>query len=219
MVDRWERGDLIVRREVLGLAPTPPPAPRPVWHGRAWAALPVFVVEDTDEHLVTYLPERAEMGFADGAWPTPDGRHPWHRKTFWEGHGCLMVQRPGDPHAVWHFWQGPAREFACWYVNLQSDFVRTEIGYDTQDLELDLVVSPDGSYVVKDLELLDDRIAEGRFTPDLATWVREVGGSLTAELAAGRRWWDPSWADWTPPADWKDARLPAAWSSTRCPSI
>lgn len=55
-----------------------------------------------------------------------------------------MVQRPGDPHAVWHFWTGPDREFTCWYINLQADFVRAAIGYDTQDFELDLVVFPDG---------------------------------------------------------------------------
>lgn len=46
--------------------------------------LPVFVVEDTDEHLVTYIPEGAEMGFVEAGWPTPDGKHPWHHKTHWE---------------------------------------------------------------------------------------------------------------------------------------
>ena len=211
---RWREGELIVRREVLGLGPEVRPAPRPAWHGRPWQAVPVFVVEDTPDQLVTYLPERAEIGFAEGDWPTPDGMHPWHGKTHWEGHGCLMVQRPGDPHAVWHFWTGPDRDFAGWYINLQADFVRTAIGYDTQDLELDLVVSPDGSYVVKDLEVLDDRVAEGRFTSDLVTWIRELGAQLRGDLDARRHWWDPAWARWTPPAHWRDARLPPGWTSS-----
>jgi hypothetical protein len=179
----------------------------------------VYVVEDNGDEVVTYLPEGAEIGFVDGAWPTPDGRHPWFGKTHWEGHGCLMVQRQGDPFAVWHFWTGLSRDFACWYINLQADFVRTDIGYDTQDFELDLVVSPDGSYVVKDLEVLEDWVAEGRFTPELVAWIRELGGQLTDDLDAGRHWWDRSWSDWSPPADWSGARLPADWHLPPCPSI
>lgn len=35
-----------------------------------------------------------------------------------------------------------------------------------------------------------------------------VGTELTAELDAGRHWWDHRWAHWEPPASWKDARLP-----------
>jgi predicted RNA-binding protein associated with RNAse of E/G family len=95
-----------------------------------------------------------------------------------------MVQRPGDHHAVWHFWTGPDREFACWYVNLQTAFVRTSVGYDTQDLELDIVVTPDGTWTLKDLDVLDDRVAEGRFSPELARWIVSLGEQLAAELDA-----------------------------------
>ena len=212
MAEHWEPGQLIVRREVLGLGPGFHPTPRPDWYGRPWEAVPVYVVEDTAEQLVTYLPDGAEVGFVDGDWPTPDGKHPWHGKAQWEGHGCLMVQRRGEAHAVWHLWTGPHREFACWYINLQAEFVRTGIGYDTQDFELDLVVHPDGTYVVKDLEVLDDRVAEGRFTAELVAWIRELGTELSRELDAGRHWWDPKWSRWTPPAGLENARLPATWA-------
>lgn len=213
MTQRWQPGDVIVRREVLGLGPMSEGTAGRWWHGRPWEALPVHVVDDSEEQLVTYIGEGAEMGFVDGDGPTPDGKHPWHRKASWQGHGCLMVQRPGDPFAVWHFWRGPERTFACWYINLQAAFVRTEIGYDTQDFELDVVVSPDGSFVVKDLEVLDDRVAEGRFTGELVEWVRELGDHLTGELEARRHWWDPSWAHWVPPSDWRAAKLVSDWSS------
>lgn len=122
---------------------------------------------------------------------------------------------------VWHFWTGSERTFACWYINLQASFVRTEIGYDTQDFELDVVVSPDGSFVVKDLEVLDDRVAEGRFSSELVGWVRELGEHVVGELQARRHWWDPSWANWVPPSDWCDARLASGWSTepTRLPLL
>ena len=97
----------------------------------------------------------------------------------------LMLQRPGEAHAVWHFWDGPDRDFRCWYLNLQSPFRRTSIGYDTQDLELDIVVAPDGSFVLKDLELMDQRVADGRFTPELVAEVIVDGDRIMADLAAG----------------------------------
>jgi hypothetical protein len=214
VADRWERGNLIVRREVLGLAPISSNAPAPEWRGRAWQALPVHVVEDSDDALVTYIAPGAEIGFADGRWPTRDGKHPWSGRRHWEGHGVLMVQKPGEHHAVWHFWTGPERAFACWYINLQTAFVRTAAGYDTQDLELDIVMLPDGSWSFKDLELLDDRIAEGRFSSELVEWVVALGEELGADLDAGTRWWDPSWADWTPDPEWERPSLPPGWHAT-----
>lgn len=213
MVERWSPGDVVVRREVLGLAPVAWPAPQPEWLAQPWFAVPVRVVEDTDDALVTYIAPGAEFGFFDRTWPTPDGRHPWAGRRSWEGHGVLMVQPPGEHHAIWHFWEGPERAFRCWYLNLQTAFERTEIGYDTQDLELDIVVPADGSWVFKDRELLADRVAEGRFTGELVEWILEVGDDLVARLQRGSHWWDDSWAEWTPHADWEHTALPSGWDT------
>ena len=209
---RWTFGDLIVRREVLGLGPRGAAVqPGADWFGKPWLAVPVFVVEDSDEALVTYIAPGAEFGFPPGVWPTPDGRHPWGGRRGWSGHGALMVQKPGEHYAVWHFWTGPERTFAYWYINLQTAFVRTAVGYDTQDLELDIVVQPDGTWTLKDLELLDQRVAEGRFSAQLAHWVVSLGEQLTAELDAGRHWWEHRWADWSPNETWDSPSLPAGW--------
>jgi hypothetical protein len=196
---------------VLGLSPVPESGAQADWCRKPWFGCPVHVVEDSDDQLVTFIAPGAEFGFAHGHWPTPDGRHPWHGRRSWTGHGSLMVQRPGEPHAVWHFWDGPDRAFAFWYINLQAAFERTPIGYDTQDFELDLVVLPDGTWSFKDLDLLDDRIAEGRFSPALVDWVVGVGESLAADLDARRPWWDPAWVDWTPDPTWTNPALRPGW--------
>jgi hypothetical protein len=181
----WRPGQTIVRREVRN-------------EGWAWLEVPVLVVSDDPDLLVTYLPEGAPFTFPPG--PDP---HPWAGRGAWQGHGVLMLQRPDEAHAVWVFWEGPERDLACWYLNLQEPFRRTDRGYDTQDLELDLVVHPDGRWERKDEDLLDERLREGRFTAEQLVEIKAEGTRIEFELAAGRRWWDPYWALWEPDPGWQ----------------
>jgi hypothetical protein len=199
----WRHGDAVVRREV--------------WHDRAWLGTTVFVVEHSDDLLVTYLAEGSPFGFPDGDWPTRSGRHPWHGRSSWTGHGTLMLQRPGDAHAVWHFWMGTDRTFAGWYLNLQEPFRITSIGYDTLDLELDLWVPPDGDWQFKDWDVLDQRVEESRWTREEVRDIRAHGEDLGRRLDSGERWWDTRWAAWTPEGSWTPRALPRGWDEVPSP--
>ncbi len=183
---------MIVRREVLN-------------DGRPWLKVPVVVVRDEVELLATYIPEGASFSFPKGDWPTPDGLHPWHGRSGWQGHGVLMLQRPGEAHAIWVFWVGPARFFAGWYINFQEPFRRTERGYDTQDLELDIWLPVGGPWEWKDDEVLEERVRQGRYTEEQIAATRAEGRRVAAELDAGRRWWDDAWAEWRPNPPWPRA--------------
>jgi hypothetical protein len=182
----WSHGQLITRREVLN-------------DGRSWMQVPVRVVLDDDELLATYIARGAPFTFPPGDWPTGNGLHPWHGKAAWEGHGLLMLQRPGESYAIWIFWFDAEREFRGWYINFQEPFRRTPTGYDTQDLELDIWLPREGGWVLKDDDLLDVRVREGRFTQDQARAIRREAARITSDLDAGRRWWDDVWAEWSPP--------------------
>lgn len=186
---------------------------RETWRGRPWLGTVVFVVEDGPELLVTYMPEGATFGFPDGAWPGTTGRHPWHGRGAWEGHGVLMLQRPGESYAVWHFWNGPERTFAGWYLNLQEPFRRTPVGYDTQDLELDVWAPAGGGWSFKDEELLEVRVREGRFTQSEVEAIRSLGDEIGAMLARDERWWDERWAGWRPDPGWRGTALPNGWEA------
>jgi hypothetical protein len=190
----WAEGQVVIRREVLN-------------DGRAWLEVPVIVVRDTDEVLASFIAQGAPFRFPPGPWPAPHGRHPWHGKEQWHGHGVLMLQRPGEAHAIWLFWRGARRTFAGWYVNIQEPFRRTPLGYDTQgydtqDLELDIWIPVDRPWEWKDEELLERRVEEGRFTAEQVVEIRAEGARIAGELAAGRRWWDESWAGWQPDPAW-----------------
>ena len=74
---------------------------REIFRGVPWCVMPVVVVEDTPERLVTYLPSRHRSRSRRA--PTggrTDG------KGRWRGNGVLMLRRPRMRVSIWHFWDG-----------------------------------------------------------------------------------------------------------------
>jgi hypothetical protein len=185
----WRRGDVVVRRELL--------------RGEPWCAFPTYVVADTDDLLATYVPTGAEIALADA--------HPWQQRGVrrWQGHGKLLLHRPGDAYSVDVFWDGPDRVCRGWYVNLQDPYVRHDGGFDTLDHELDLLVGLGGTtVVVKDEEAWRERVRTGFYTAEQAALTRATADAVTAMVAAGETWWDPAWAGWQPPVEWGPTDLP-----------
>lgn len=193
----WLPGEVVVRREVL--------------HGHPWVAFPTYVVRDEPDLLAVYLAAGSELAFAE--WPFEQWRHPWqtagHQR--WSGHGKLMLHRPGDAYSVDLFWTGPDRVFSGWYLNLQDPIRRYDGGFETLDHELDYWLPADGPWTVKDDELFEHRVLEGRYTASQAESIRATGQQVSAMLRAGTWWWDPSWAAWEPPVEWSGADVPPGW--------
>lgn len=198
VIPQWVPGERVVRREIL--------------HGHPWIGFTTYVVEDVADLLAVYLPPGAQLAFPD--WPFDRWEHPWrtagHRK--WQGHGKLMLHRPGDAYSVDLFWRGDSREFAGWYINLQDPFRRDADGFDTLDHELDYLVAPDGAWSEKDGELFEQRVREGRYDADLAEAIRRTGAQVRATLRHGTHWWQDSWRHWQPPEQWDATTLPQGWS-------
>jgi Protein of unknown function (DUF402) len=195
---RWRRGDIILWREV--------------WRGRPWLVMPVRVVDDSPDVLAVYLSEGSRLGFPTGSWPWP-GEHPWNRgdNTRWRGHGVLSLHRPHTRHAIWVFWFGNKREFRGWYINLAEPIRRTERGFETLDLELDVWLRPDGSWELKDDELLDGWVDRGRWTAGEVADIRAEGARVIENIQAGRQWWSENWSTWTPDPSWTGVELPHDW--------
>ena len=126
----------------------------------------------------------------------------------------LALRRPGEAYAVMHFWNGADRRFPGWYLNLEEPFRRTATGYDSQDLELDVLVPIDGPCKLKDSDLLDQRVHERRFTDEQAVAIRRVGNELVARVDGGTRWWDERWASFVPQPEWRSPSFPDGWEAT-----
>jgi hypothetical protein len=182
----WREGEIVEWRET--------------WRGRVVLAFGVRVVADRPDLLAVYIPSGAPLSFPD-PWPWGE-HHPWQPRGRFLGHGVLVLHRPGDAYAVWVVWRGPDRRFAEWYVNLQDPIERRDGALVTFDHELDLRIAADGSWALKDDELLSERVRQGRFTAAEAAAIRAEAQDVIAEHDRGERWWDDAWADWRPPDGW-----------------
>ncbi len=196
----WVPGDVIVERQV--------------WHGIVTAAVPAVVIEADDSCLISYIAPGAPFWFpADPVQSSPSGRHPWFGRAGWEGHGKLTITPAAGHYAVSHFWQGEDRLFACWYLNIQEPMRPTAIGFDSQDLELDIVVSPDRTWQVKDDDVLDQRVSEGRWTIGEVARIRDIGARIIRDVLELKDWWwDDRWADWRPDPSTTAPSFPKGWT-------
>jgi protein associated with RNAse G/E len=221
-VQRWEPGDTVVFHEV--------------WRSRVWAARPLTVVEDTEEHLLLWLPHGTlrKVPAPPGGWAgverDPDGlpteanhrgvvenlaRGRWeHMDHVWEV-STLWILRPGEWCATWVSWL-PSGEHLGWYVNLQEPYRRTAAGIAAVDLMLDLVVEPDRRWRWKDQHEFDECIDRGLFDPESANAVRRTAQQAIAAIEAGDDPFTERWTTWAPPA-WPVPVLPPTWAEVPAP--
>ena len=100
--------------------------------------------------------------------------------------------------------------FEDWYVNLQAPYVRSRLGFDTRDHQLDIVVAPEGTWRWKDEDHLALGTRLGVFTPEEAAEIRAEGEHVIAD------WPFPTgWEDWRPDPAWPIPQLPVGWNVVR----
>lgn len=188
-------------------------------NGRVLDCRPVTVVRDDPDQLAVWLAggtRRVKPVLPDGS----DVRTAPIGNRFrlglvpavqeWFGGGVLMLARPGEPWSVWLFW-GPDRRLNGWYVNLERPRERWSGGVDTEDLVLDVWVTPDRRWHYKDEDELAASREAGRFTD----------AEVDAIYATGRRavdvvkaWGPPfcdGWEDFRPDPAWPLPDLPDGW--------
>jgi len=110
---------------------------REVLHGAEWASWDERVVSD-DGILVSVQADGTPMAFPEH--PVP---HPWGHLDAWRGTTVLKMRREGDWYSVWRFFDADGA-FVGWYVNFETPVVRTDDGIEVNDLQLDIVIAPDG---------------------------------------------------------------------------
>ena len=193
-----------------------------VWGDRVWAARPMTVVRDDDELVALWFPEGTRWKAPTTPPTRPAGANRGERLAACALRGDWVVRdaewdvttislmREGDWHAIWVSWRPDGTHWG-WYVNLQKPFRRTELGFETMDLMLDLIVDPDGSWRWKDEDELATFVTCGIFDTRTADRVREEGARVAARVERNEPPFSEPWAEWRPNPAWKRPELPTGW--------
>ncbi|MFJ1581181.1 DUF402 domain-containing protein [Streptomyces sp. NPDC088182] len=205
----FEAGQTVVRRDVHR-------------SGRVWTELALRVVADTDQALVTACTPGAEArwpalyakartdedrsvrteafeAMASGRWELA--------ATVWQETDLLLWKPPAAWFSVNAFFvpDGEGRRLRNWYVNFEHPTRRRGAGFDTFDLTVDLVVTPDltrwewkdeDEYAhVRRLGIVSD--TEHRAVDDARAQVLAMLDDRTGVFAHAQRWaawkWEPAW--------------------------
>jgi uncharacterized protein len=145
-----------------------------------------------DFRLIDYLQQ-----FRTGEWTYVE--HTWrdfHR---------LRITQWKRAHSLSLLWDA-GWNFRSWYVDLQEPLRRTQLGFDTRDQALDVVVEPDGSWQWKDEDHLAELTRLGAFTSAEAAAIHAEG-----ERVIDERPWPTGWEDWRPDPTWPLPQLPEDW--------
>ena len=190
---RWSVGDFVVFRYL----------------GRIRAGMPAIVVEDRRERVLLYLPHGTRWFGAPepAAGRTERVRAMARGETVvtgrlvpWRNH-LLRVLLPGRPFSVWLLWS-PEWEFISYYVNLETPFARSAVGFDSSDHTLDVCVRADRTWYYKDQDELDARVEVGLVDAQAAAQVRRDGEQAVALIEG-----------WRPDPAWPLPELPPGWDA------
>jgi hypothetical protein len=182
---------------------------RYVRYGKVRRASPHIVVRDDADLVALYIPvgPLGRNAVWDGSPIRGQADRDWAlRDHVWDTYDVLRLIRFGQSHSLELFRDAESGALAGWYVNLQEPLRRSPVGFDTDDLVLDIWIDPDGTWKWKDEDELEAAVRLGRFTPAEAAAVREEG-----ERVIEMRPWPTGWEDWRPDPRWEPPRLPAGW--------
>lgn len=187
---------------------------RGVWKGKLWWACPMYVVQDTRELSAFYWPVGTPTR-SPVVRPTVEdelNNHIELEHRNWTDHDVLALHHPGSAYAIQLMWVGGTRKLNCWYVHLQEPLRRTQIGFDTMDQMLDIVISPDRtSWQYKDEDEFSDAEKIGVYSHAKARSIRAQAERVIEMLRVNASPFCDGWEEWIPPASWTIPMFPESW--------
>jgi hypothetical protein len=199
-------------------------AMRGIYNDRVSYVQSAVVVHDHDDEVALAILPGAECcapeGYINGK-HGPAGR--WDRwnaylkgnwslqRFIWHTNRLLILLQPEQYYASCYFWQAEKNQFLCYYINFQLPFRRTRIGFDSFDLELDLIVEPTYDWRWKDLDDYQRGIECGILRQEWIQGIEDAKQEVFARLEKRQYPYDGSWLNWLPDPNWSPSKLPESW--------
>jgi hypothetical protein len=200
---------------------------RGMYNGKPWYVQSVLVVKDSSDETALLLIPGAECvapwGYIhqkhgnNGVWDRwrECQNQPWTLETYrWHTNRLLILLEPAKFYSTILMWNDASSQFLCYYVNFQLPFTRSRCGFDTFDLELDIVIEPTFAWKWKDVGEYQQGILKGVLRKE---WVEAIENAKPEVLATIDRQGYPmnnSWLDWQPDPTWRAPNLPVGWDQS-----
>ena len=193
---------------------------RGIYRERVWHAQTTIVVSDSpQETVLTLLPGTeciAPEGYLNGKdsnkrrWNFKD--KDWEIENYlWHTNRLLLLLESEKYYSIMHFWDHASNEFLCYYINFQLPFKRNADSVDTLDLDLDIIIRPDLSFLWKDEDDYQKAIDHGVIFPE---WIQGIDGAkkeIFDKLERRQYPFDGNWLNWTPDPSWSPPKLSVNW--------
>ncbi|MFC1952717.1 DUF402 domain-containing protein [Chloroflexota bacterium] len=190
---------------------------REIWDNKVWAARPAIVVQDKSELMVFYTPSGTitkEHRTLAGEPVTISNRarSEWileNTNTF--EYNRLKLICPGTGYSMIIFWNAEDDSLRAWYINLEEPVGRNGPCYDSVDLVLDIIVSPDLSeWYWEDEDELEEAVGFGLISLEKVAEMRAEGQKVVELLQSGSSPFN-GWENWRPDPSWQIPVMPAGW--------
>jgi len=132
-------------------------------------------------------------------------------KYLWHTNRFLILLEPQKFYSTICIWEAASNKFVCYYINFQLPFRRTPLGFDTLDLDLDIVIEASYKWTWKDKGEYQDGIRSGGIRSE---WVREIEcaqDEVFARIEQRAYPLDDSWLNWEPDPALSKPYLPENW--------
>jgi protein associated with RNAse G/E len=192
---------------------------------RVWSARSVIVVkDDVDVTILALLPGaqcvypegyflRKKGDFSKGSrWQESNGMSWTFREFTWQWNRLLIFLRPKRFYDTNLAWDHATEQFKCYYINFQLPYERSGLGFDTLDLDLDIVISPSYDWHWKDESDYLEGIKAGGIKQAWVDGIEQAKPEVLNLIERRSYPLDGSWNDWRPDLNWNPAILPPTWN-------
>lgn len=185
------------------------------WKGSIYWALPVTVIQDDSSKVVLYWPAGTPCKRPAKRATIPELLNPPYpalSDSFWTDTDILMLCEIGKPYSINRMTSTKNGELLCWYVNIQAPIQRIDIGFETEDLLLDVVFEPDlSSWKLKDEDELIEAVNLGIFDQQEEEEIRLAAQESISNIMSDKSPINKKWMYWTPPTSWDIPVMPDYW--------
>lgn len=205
----WNEGDQVLLRGVYDNHPT--------------YVQSVYVVKDALKETALLVVPGAECMVPNGYIHHAHDSSKWDRwqetmsntiqleKFIWHTNRFLILLEAEKFYSTIYIWNAISDKFVCYYINFQLPYRRTRLGFDTLDLDLDIVIKASHEWQWKDVNEYQRGIGVGGIKSDWVKNIERAQSEVFTRIENRAYPLNAHWMNWRPDPSWSTPRLPKNW--------